>query len=64
MTIEKMITKHSVLLDLEVKNKKQLLEDLSKNMNLLAKKKFIKQNNNLRSNFYTKINKSNVKIFY
>ena len=39
-------------------------EDLSKNMNLLAKKKFIKQNNNLRSNFYTKINKSNVKIFY
>ena len=32
MTIEKMITKHSVLLDLEVKNKKQLLEDLSKNI--------------------------------
>ncbi len=27
-----MITKHSVLLDLEVKNKKQLLEDLSKNI--------------------------------
>ena len=32
MSIEKMITKHSVLLDLEVKNKKQLLEDLSKNI--------------------------------
>ena len=30
MTIEKMIGKDSVLLDLEVKNKKQLLEDLSK----------------------------------
>lgn len=39
-------------------------EELLKNMNLLANKKFIKQNNSLRSSFYNKINKENIKIFY
>ena len=38
--------------------------DLLKNMNLLSKKKFVKVDNNLRSSFYTKLNKNNMRIFF